>query len=58
MHGKSRVSSVCDNQQNVKVGFSAVAIAHWVRRWNSGHRVVQTEGSSPSGDIYQIFFQQ
>ena len=29
--------------------------AQWVRRWNSGHRVVQAEGSSPGGNIYQIF---
>ena len=32
-----------------------VGVAQWVRRWNSGHRVVQVEGSSPGGDIYQIF---
>ena len=32
-----------------------MAIAEWVRRWSSGHRVVQAEGSSPSGDIYQFF---
>ena len=55
MHGTSRVSSaisVCDNR------FSTVAVALWVRRSSSGHRVVQAEGSSPGGDIYQIIFQQ
>ena len=59
MHEKSRVSSavsVCDNQQNFKTGFSRVAVPQWVRRWSSGHRVVQAEGSSPAGDIYQFFF--
>ena len=33
-----------------------MAVAQWVRRWSSGHRVVQTEGSSPGGDTYQTFF--
>ena len=28
----------------------------WVRRWSSGHRVVQAEGSSPGGGTYQTFF--
>ena len=27
-----------------------------VRCWSSGHRVVQAEGSSPGGDMYQILF--
>ena len=31
-----------------------MAVAQWVRRWNSGYRVVQAEGSSPGGDIYQF----
>ena len=31
-------------------------VAQWVRRWSSGHRVVQAEGSSPGGDIYQFLF--
>ena len=30
-------------------------MAQWLRRWNSGHRVVQAEGSSPGGEIYQLF---
>ena len=33
-----------------------MAVAQWVRSWNSGHRVVQAEGSSPGGDTYQTFF--
>ena len=33
----------------------AVAVAQWVRRWSSDHRVVQAEGSSPGGDTYQTF---
>ena len=33
-----------------------MAVAQWVRRWSSGHRVVQVEGSSPGGDVYQTFF--
>ena len=33
-----------------------MAVAQWVRRWSSDHRVVQTEGSSPGGDTYQTFF--
>ena len=41
-----------------KDSFSVVAVAQWVRRWNSDHRVVQAEGSSPVGDTYQTFFQQ
>ena len=32
-----------------------MAVAQWVRRWNSDHSVVQAEGSSPDGDIYQNF---
>ena len=59
MHGKSRVLSaisVCDNLQNFVTSFSTVAVIQWVRRWSSGHRVVQAEGSSLGGDIYQIFF--
>ena len=58
MHGISRVSSaisVCDNQQNFEIDFSLVAVAQWVRRWSSGHRVVQAEVSSPGGGTYQIF---
>ena len=59
MHGKSPVSSavsVSDKKQNLKIGFSTLAVAQWVRRWNSGHRVVQAEGSSLGGDIHQILF--
>ena len=37
-------------------GFLTVTVAQWVRRWSSGHRVVQAEGSSPGGDTYHIFF--
>ena len=33
-----------------------MAVAQWVRRWSSDHRVVQAEGSSPGGDTYQTFF--
>ena len=33
-----------------------MAVAQWVRRWSSGHRVVQAEGSSPGEDIYQFLF--
>ena len=54
IHGKSRVPSalsVSDNKQNFKIGFSTVAVAQWVRRWNSGHRVVQAEGRF-SSDFY------
>ena len=61
MHGKFRVSSaisVCNNKKKFRTGFSTVAVAQWVRSWSSGHRVVQAEVSSPSGDIYQTFFQQ
>ena len=32
-----------------------MAVAQWVRRWSSGHGVVQVEGSSPSGDIFTNF---
>ena len=49
MQGKSRVSSaisVSDNKQNFKIGFSTVAVAQWIRHWNSGDRVVQVESSS------------
>ena len=48
MQEKSRVSSAIS-------GFSTVALAQWVRRWDSGHRVVQAEGSSPCEDTYQFF---
>ena len=54
MHGKSRVSSaisVCDNYQNFKKGFTPVAVAQWVRRGSSSHRVVHTGGSIPGGFI-------
>ena len=53
MHGKSRVSSatsVCDNQQNFNKGFTPVAVAQWVRRGSSSHRVVDAGGLSPGGD--------
>ena len=33
-----------------------MAVAQWVRRWSSDHRVVQAEGSSLGEDIYQTFF--
>ena len=33
-----------------------MAVAQWVRRWSSDHRVVQAEGSSPGGDTYQTLF--
>ena len=59
MHRKSRISyaiSVCDNQQKFKIGFSTVAVAQWVKRWSSGHRVVQAEGSSPDGEYTNFFF--
>ena len=58
MHGKSRVLSavsVCDNQQNFITGFSIVAVAQWARRRSSGHRMVEAEGSSRGGDLYQLF---
>ena len=32
-----------------------MAVALWVRPWSSGHRVVQAEGSSLGGDMYQFF---
>ena len=38
------------------MSFSTGAVAQWVRRWPSGHRVVRAEGSSPAGDTYQFFF--
>ena len=38
--------------------FSTVAVAQWVRRWSSDHRVVQAEGSSPGGNTYQTYYQQ
>ena len=41
---------------NFKINFSTVAVAQWVRRWSSGHRVVKAERSSAGGDIYHIFF--
>ena len=59
MHAKFRVSSarpVCDHLQNFMTSFSTVAVALWARRWSSGHRMVQAEGSSPGGDIYQFLF--
>ena len=58
IHGTSRVSSaisVCDSKQNFKISFSTVAVAQWARRWSTGHRVVQAEGSSPGGGIYLFF---
>ena len=33
-----------------------MAVAQWIRRWSSDHRVVQAEGSSPGGDTYQTYF--
>ena len=33
-----------------------MAVAQWVRRWSSDHRVMQAEGSSPGGDSYQTLF--
>ena len=33
-----------------------MAVAQWVRRWSSDHRVAQAEDSSPGGDTYQTFF--
>ena len=36
----------------------SVVVAQWVRRWRGNHRMVQAEGSSPRGDVYQISFQQ
>ena len=33
-----------------------MAVAQWVRRWISDHRLVQAEGSSLGGDTYQTFF--
>ena len=35
---------------------STVAVAQWVRRWSSGHRVAQAENSGPDEDMYQILF--
>ena len=32
-----------------------MAVVQWVRRWKSGYRMMQAEGSSPGGDIYQLF---
>ena len=37
-----------------EIGFLIVAVAQWVRRWSSSHRVVQAEDSSLGGDIYQV----
>ena len=42
--------------QNFTGSFSTVAVAQWVRRWSSDHRVVQAEDSSPGGDTQQTFF--
>ena len=50
--------SVCNNEQNFTDNSSTVVVAQWVRRWSSDHRVVQVEGSSPGGDIYQTFLFQ
>ena len=33
-----------------------MAVAQFVRRRRSDHRVVQAEGSSPGGGTYQTFF--
>ena len=33
-----------------------MAVAQWVRRSSSGHRVVQAEGSSPGGDYIPNYF--
>ena len=32
-----------------------MAVAQWVRRWNSDHKVVQAEGPSRDRDTYQTF---
>ena len=40
---------------NFKIDFSIVAVAQWAKHWSSVHRVMQAEGSSPGGDIYQFF---
>ena len=61
MHEKPRVSSVisvCNNQQTFKEGFLSVALAQWVRRWSSSHRVMHIEGLSPGGSLDQFLFQQ
>ena len=61
MLGKYRILSaisVCNSLQNFVTSFSTVAVAQWVRHWSSGHRVVQAQGSSVGGDIYQMFSQQ
>ena len=53
MHGKSRVPSAIsgyDNQQNFNKSFTPMALAQWVRRGSSSHRVVHAGGSSPGGD--------
>ena len=50
------VCNICNDEQNFKFGFSTVAVVQLVRRWSSGHRLVQAEGSSPGGDMYQFFF--
>ena len=36
--------------------FLSVSVALWVKHCSSNHRVVQTDGSSLRGDVYQIFF--
>ena len=33
-----------------------MTVAQWVRRWSSDYRIVQAEGSSPGGDMYQKLF--
>ena len=33
-----------------------MAVAQWVRRESSSHRVVNAGGSSAGGDSYQLFF--
>ena len=52
---KNLSSIQCEHSQNFTDSFSTVAVAQWVTHWNSDYRVVQAEGSSPGGDIYQNF---
>ena len=67
MHRKSHILSAISVELNclqylfaiiskISDGFPSVAVAKWVRHWSSNHRVVQAEGSSPHGDVYQFFF--
>ena len=59
MHGKSRVLSAVFFSKINKISDSfSLVVAQWVRRWSSNHRVVQAEGSSPRGDVYQFFFKR